>query len=253
MKYDIICKNDDKSKMIKEELITKLKGTLDKKNPSFVFSIGGDGTVLDAVRTHIDKLSEVVFIAIHTGNLGFYTEFLPKDIDLIIDELNNENKYIKRRLLEFSVDGITDYALNEVVFQVKHNLFEGDVYINNDYLMSIKGDGVCISTPSGSTAYNKSLKGTIVDPRLNLLQMVVKAPFETLDNRIVSPLVLSEDRTINIKPKSRYLDVSFDRVFVSYQDVKELTIKLSKLEASFMRNKTQTFPKRLKEKFISKG
>ncbi len=252
MKYDVVYKNDDKSIKLKEELINKINVPLTKVNPNIVFTIGGDGTVLDAVRKHLDNLENITFVSINTGNVGFYTEFLPSDIDYIISRLKDRSikELLSYSLLEFNIDDNKNYALNEVTFSVTHHLFEAGISVDNTHLMDLRADGLCISTPSGSTAYNKSLKGAVVDPTLEVLQMVVIAPFETVDKRVISPLVVSKNRSIQIKPVSKYFDVSFDRMFVTYQNVKNMEVLLSNKKASFLKNKTQNFPKRLNEKFI---
>lgn len=252
MRYSIVTKDDYLSKTIKKELICNLKGTYDEANPSVVFTIGGDGTVLDAVRKYLYLLDKIKIVAINTGNVGFYTEFLPKDIPLIIKMLDDEKEVIKYPLLEINVDNKIHYALNEVVLSITHHLFEAKVIVDEEDLMDVRADGICISTPSGSTAYNKSLKGAVVDRNIDLIQLVVLAPFETVDRRVISPLILNKNRTVIIKPLSDYFDISFDRNFITYQHVDEIRVRLSDKKVKFLKNKTENFSKRLKEKFISK-
>lgn len=251
MRYSIVKKDDYLSKTIKKELTLILKGTYDEANPDVVFTIGGDGTVLDAVRKYVHLLEKIKIVAINTGNVGFYTEFLPEDIPLIIQMLDEEKTVISYPLIEINIDNKVNYALNEVVLSMTHHLFEAKVMVDDLDLMDIRADGICISTPSGSTAYNKSLKGAIVDRNIDLIQLVVMAPFETVDKRVVSPLILNKNRTVIIKPLSNYFDISFDRFFITYQHVDAIKIKLSDKKVKFLKNKTQNFPKRLKEKFIS--
>lgn len=251
MKYNIVFKEDSLTKEIKNKLIKKLKGTIDVDNPEIVFTIGGDGTVLDAVRKYIHILDRVKLIAINTGNIGFYTEFLPEELDLIINLINTDIPTISYSLIEFNIDDTVNYALNEVVFSVNHHLFEGTIELDNIKLMNVRSDGICISTPTGSTAYNKSLKGAVVDPTIEAMQLVVIAPFETLDKRVVSPLILNKDKEVVIKPKNNYFDVSFDRNFVTYQNIEQIKVRLSNKKVNFIKNERQNFPKRLKEKFIS--
>lgn len=250
MKYSIVFKDDSLTKTIKQELIDSIKGTYDEANPEIVFTVGGDGTVLDAVRKYLHILDRILIVAINTGNIGFYTEFLPEDIPLILSLLEKNKEVISYPLIEFMIDEKVNYALNEVALSVNHHLFVGELYIDNEHLMDFRADGVCISTPSGSTAYNKSLKGAVVDPDLRLVQLVMIAPFETAGKRVVSPLILNDKKVIKIKPESSYFDVSFDRNYISYQNVKEVKIKLSEKSVIFLKNKKESLPKRLKEKFI---
>ena len=73
MKYKIVCKNDKVSKKVCDEL-KKIISKEETNNPDVIFSIGGDGTFLDAVRMHLDVLDQVYFISIHTGTLGVFIQ-----------------------------------------------------------------------------------------------------------------------------------------------------------------------------------
>lgn len=254
MKYSIICKDDRKSKALKQQLIAKLTFKYDEVNPNFVFSLGGDGTFLDAVRKYINNLDKTIFIAINTGNVGFYTEYLPSDTEEIISLLNGNLPIEKYSLLEFTInDESVNYALNEITIDFPHHLFEATIKVDDEELMDVRADGICVSTPSGSTAYNKSLKGAVLNYNLKAFQMVVKAPFETVANRVLTPLVFSESQQLTIIPKGDYFAVGFDRVFVSYQNIKEIKIKLSLKSVAFLKKRSSSFIKKLKEKFISES
>lgn len=250
MKYSIVYKEDSLTKEIKNKLIKKIKGTIDNDNPDVVFTIGGDGTVLDAVGKYLKIIDTVMFVAINTGNVGFYTEFLPEDIDLIVNLLESRKHFLQYSLIEFDIDENINYALNEVVFSVRHHLFEANIMVDNTHLMDVRADGICVSSPTGSTAYNKSLKGAVVDPLVEIMQLIVIAPFETVDKKVVSPLVLNKNREIVIIPKNNYFDLSYDRNFITFQEIKEIKVRLSDKKAKFLKNENQNFVKRLKEKFI---
>ncbi len=250
MEYKIVCKNDDASKNVSNEL-RKLIKKEESNDPNVIFSIGGDGTFLDAVRMHLDVLNKVYFVSIHTGTLGFYTEFLPHELQDIIDNLKHK-KLNHFNLLEIDINGEINYALNEITLTAQQHLLEGDVYINKEHLMFIRANGLCISTPSGSTAYNKSLNGAILDFNVNALQLALIAPFETVNSRIISPLVLSKENEIIFKPKNKYFDVTYDRVFVSKEDIKEVKISYSNKYVKYMINPEKSYINRLKEKFIGK-
>ena len=251
MKYKIVCKKDDLSQAVCAQLKV-LINEAESDNPDIVFSIGGDGTFLDAVRRYLNRLNEVIFVAIHTGTLGFYTEYVPSELETAIKNLKNINKTSLNTypLLEVDIDGDIDYALNEVTLSAHHHLLEGDVFVNKDHLMTMRANGLCISTPSGSTAYNKSLKGAIMDPNVNALQLALIAPFETVDSRMISPIVLSKKHTIIFKPKNKYIDVTFDRMFISKEQVKNIKISYSNKYVKYMINPKNSFIKRINEKFI---
>ncbi|MGI6360172.1 MAG: NAD(+)/NADH kinase [Acholeplasmatales bacterium] len=250
MEYKIIFKNDKESIKVSNDL-RKLINKEESNNPDVVFSVGGDGTFLDAVRMHLDVLDKVYFVSIHTGTLGFYTEFLPHELKNIIDNLKHKtlNEF---NLLKIDVDGEVNYALNEVTLTSQQHLLEGDVYVNKEHLMFVRANGLCISTPSGSTAYNKSLNGAILDFNVNALQLALIAPFETVDSRIISPLVLSKENEIIFKPKNKYFDITYDRMFMSMEDINTVKVSYSNKYVKYMINPKKSYINRLKEKFIGK-
>ncbi len=250
MKYAFVCKDETSSKLIKEAIIAKLKGKEDNVMPNYVFTIGGDGTVLDAVRKYLNIIDDVIFITIHTGNLGFYTEFLPNEIDKITSSLNDV-KLSKYHLLKYEIDNEEVFSLNEVTITDQHRLLEADIYINDVYLMHIRGNGICISTPTGSTAYNKSVGGAILNPYLEAVQLSLIAPFESVNFPMLTPLVLGKE-TIKIKPKNQYIDITSDREWISKENVKEIIIRLADKQVRFLKNVDNNFIKRLNDKFIGK-
>ena len=76
-----------------------------------------------------------------------------------------------------------------------------DVYIKDELFESFRGDGLCISTPTGSTAYNKSVGGAVLNPRFNAVQMAEIASINNLVFRTLgSPLIIPADEWIRIEP-----------------------------------------------------
>lgn len=248
MNYKIVCKKDDVSLNVCQQL-RQLINKEESDHPDVIFTIGGDGTFLDAVRLYLERIDEVFFVAIHTGTLGFYTQYLPNQLQKMLADLNN--KTIETyNLLELKMNGEVEYALNEVTLSAHHQLLEGDIFIDDEHLMKLRANGVCVSTPTGSTAYNKSLKGAVMDPKVNALQLALIAPFETTTSRMISPLVLSKHHKIIFKPMNAYLDITFDRLFLSKENIESIQINYSNKYVKTMINPQNAFIKRVKEKFI---
>lgn len=144
-------------------------------------------------------LSKVAFVGIHTGHLGFYADWLPHEVEKLIIEINNsEFQVIEYPLLELIVryndNGYeTRYlALNEATMKTENgSTLVVDVNIRGKHFERFRGDGLCISTPSGSTAYNKALGGALIHPSLEAMQI---AEIASINNRVFrtvgSPLVL---------------------------------------------------------------
>ncbi len=167
-------------------------------------SIGGDGTFIHTSK-HI-ALQQIPVLGINTGHLGFLTDYSVDDIDTIADDILSGNYRIEERTL---LDVHTDhdlhmdypYALNEVAIirQNTSSMITLDTKINNTELTRYMGDGLVVATPSGSTAYNLSVGGPILDPTSNNWAISPIAP-HSLNMR---PLVVNDDSILSIKTNSR--------------------------------------------------
>lgn len=156
---------------------------------------GGDGAMLKAVaRLCASKLWHIPILGINTGHVGF----LSNDLNIgMLDSLlsSTELPIEERNLLVVDNDGNRYYALNDVVLQPQApgRLFEVGVSLHDleangkTFILEYKGDGVIMSTASGSTAYNLSAGGPIVLPNLNTITITPICPFSLA----ARPLVMS--------------------------------------------------------------
>lgn len=166
--------------------------------------IGGDGTFLSAV--HQSEFSEIPFIGINTGHLGFYQEI---EVDLIEDFVKRftKNDYLIEELtvLESKVNNRSFKAINEVVVKSnKNQIVRLKVFIDGNFIESYAGDGLIISTPHGSTAYNLSSNGAILHQSLNGFQLTPVAPvYSNLNNSLKCPVVLPNEASIDIVVSKR--------------------------------------------------
>jgi len=212
-----IIKNSNK---YSSEIAKKLKKELEKYGyyPSYKYfkdavlniSIGGDGSFLKSVRDN--NFPEIPYIGLNTGTLGFYPELSPEDIEFFVREYANGNYTLnKLNLLKgeiFSKDckkeiyAINDISIKNEVCKVIHL----DVIIDNNHLQTISGDGVIISTPMGSSAYNYSSGGSLVYPSLNTMQITPISPLISNAYRCISSGVIVPPKTkIIIKPEIDYI------------------------------------------------
>ncbi len=198
----IVARPDDTSRSLKQqtELILKRNGfTVNETKPDYVLVIGGDGTFIYAVHKYIDQLSTARFFGIHTGTLGFYTDYRDVDYDEFL------RTFLSGECTEFSypiLEGITEdsvyYGINEIRVENAARTQNMNVYINGRLFETYRGTGMCVSTQLGSTAYNRSLGGAVIEEGLPLIEMCemagihhnryrsLKAPFVMNDrNRIV--------------------------------------------------------------------
>lgn len=250
MKYFIVHKNDDKSLKVKRALELLIDGKVNELNPDIVFTIGGDGTVLNAVRKYLPIIEKVKFVAINTGNLGFYTQFLPDDLEEIYQTVVTQKNEISYPLLTFEVNGKKNFALNEITVTSGHKILKANISVDEENFMEVVANGVCISTPSGSTAYNKSLGGAIMDPALDAVQLTLIAPFQTATNTMISPFVVSDKHKIHIEPENEYIEITYDQEVEKHKNINKISTYICNKRVTFLKNNEQPFIKRVREKFI---
>ena len=166
--------------------------------------IGGDGTFLKAV--HDTNFTNIPFIGINTGHLGFYQEVEVDEIDNFVKDFKDGNYKVEElTILESQVNKRRMDSLNEVVVKSnKNQIVRLKVFIDGNFVENFQGDGLIIATPHGSTAYNLSCGGSILHQSLKGYSLTPIAPiFSNLNNAIISPVVLPEDATIDILVSKR--------------------------------------------------
>lgn len=242
---------------LRKVLDTKEGVVFDAKYPDVVITVGGDGTLINAFHRYENQISSIRFIGIHTGHLGFYTDWQGPDVDKMIDALFlREPETAKYPLLE--VELITEagekkhyLALNEsAVKRISHTL-EADVYIDNQLFENFRGDGLCISTPTGSTGYNKSIGGAVIHPRLKALQM---AEIASINNRVFrslsSPIVIAPDQWITIVPNADHFVMTIDGNRINIRNAKRINYRISNKVIRFDRFGHTHFWSRVQSAFI---
>lgn len=166
--------------------------------------IGGDGTFLKAV--HDTNFTNIPFIGINTGHLGFYQEVEVDEIENFVKAFKDGNYKVEElTILESQVNKKRMDSLNEVVVKSnKNQIVRLKVFIDGNFVENFQGDGLIIATPHGSTAYNLSCGGSILHQSLKGYSLTPIAPiFSNLNNAIISPVVLPEDASIDILVSKR--------------------------------------------------
>ena len=188
-----------------------------KKSCDLIIVIGGDGSFLSAARTIID--ANVPILGIHKGRLGFLADLNFDKIKYSLMAILS-GKYIEERrsLLQASVVPTnnkkinTNCALNDIVFFNGKipRLMEFEIFIDKQFVLQLRADGLIIATPTGSTAYSLSAGGPILYPTLRVFNLVPMSP-HTLSSR---PLVINENSNIQLKlldhPNNTDCGLSFD-------------------------------------------
>ena len=214
-------------------------------------SLGGDGTLLGLVRRSYGFDKPV--LGINAGNLGFLADVPIDCVEDMVKRLLIGNYRIDERMMiegYIEKDGKRDefYAFNDVVITrptIAH-MIKVDAFIDNDWFNSYRGDGLIISTPTGSTAYNLSLGGPIVYPLSKVFIMTPIAP-HSLTQR---PLVVPIDFTINLTSPDKLvimIDGQDDYIFSSGD---KLVIKGATMSAKLLHKKEHSYFKVLREKLL---
>lgn len=261
-KIALLSSRNPKSEAVSKELWDKLKEAnfiLTPKNPDIVISIGGDGMLLSAFHKYENILDKVRFVGIHTGHLGFYTDYRDFEVDKLIDNLKlDTGAKVSYPILNVRVnmlDGrqITARALNEATVKRLSRTMVADVYINQVPFERFRGDGISVSTPTGSTAYNKSLGGAVLHPTIEALQI---AEVASLNNRVYrtlgSSIVVPKKDKIVIEPKhdDRYSLSIDNRTFV-YDKIDRIEYQIDNSKIHFVASPSHTsFWNRVKDAFI---
>lgn len=223
------------------------------KNASCMLTIGGDGTLLEAIIYIRD--SNLPVLGINTGRLGFLTGFSKEEIDLAVDMAVNLNFTIeKRTLLQIETSqpyfGETPFALNEVTFHKKDNssMITLHVAINGMRLNTYWADGLIISTPTGSTGYSLSCGGPIIMPESQSIALTPIAPH----NLNVRPLVIADINQLSIAAeiRGRNFLVSLDSRSAALPANEQISVKKAPFTISLGRKPEQSFLQTLREKLM---
>ena len=261
MKVAIVKNHKEKTLKVVHKLKRLLKETdiqLNQLPPDIVITVGGDGTLLNAFHQYYQIVDKISFVGIHTGHLGFYTDWRDYQLEELVDELvHSTPESVSYPLLELDVTDDTGkksyLALNEATIKRMSQTLKADIHIKNEFFESFRGDGVCVATPTGSTAYSKSLGGAVLHPRLKALQLTEIA---SINNRIYrtlsSPIVIAPDEWITIYPESQddYV-VTLDSNELRHRKVSRLDYRIAKSQINFAKFRHTHFWSRVEDAFIA--
>lgn len=224
-----------------------------------IICIGGDGALLKSI--HSCNFPECPVIGINTGHLGFFQEVRPENLDGFIDNYRNgqytiqELSTVKATVTTNDGHEYNHIGLNEIVIQGRPSYtVHLHISIDDMPIEKFSGDGILIATPAGSTAYNYSLGGSIVDPRLKLLQVTPIAPMNTTAYRsFTSSLLLPAELSLGVVPEKQYenrIAVINDGIETIYTDVTDINVRMSDKSVHLIRLKDYDFWNKVKTKFL---
>jgi len=222
-------------------------------NHDFLFSIGGDGTILRSI-TYI-KDSGIPILGINTGRLGFLTglqkESLKKGLELL---KNNKYQIVKRSTITISSEnnnidfGESPFALNEITIHRKDttSLLNISCEIDNMYHTDYWSDGLIVSTPTGSTGYSLSNGGPIVAPESGIIILNPISPH----NINMRPFLINDRSSIKIIVKEKDYSLSLDSRIYSIDKKSILLIKKSDFTINTIEFAEDNFFKKLRDRLF---
>lgn len=198
--YDYLMGNID----VKPEVTSFFETSAELVDIDLFISIGGDGTMLEAVTFVRD--SGIPMVGINSGRLGFLADISQESIDSAIESIfRGDYKTSSLDLLQLNTNnnlfGDMNFALNELAVHRRDSasMISIHTYLNNEFLNSYFADGLIVATAVGSTAYSLSVGGPIIHPKS---QSLIISPISS-HNLTVRPIVVPNDMNITLKVEGR--------------------------------------------------
>lgn len=175
-------------------------------NVDCMIVLGGDGTMLRAVRE--TRGLNIPMIGVNLGTLGYMTEIEPANLEeslerLIAGDYEQESRMMLNGRVSFQDGGTGEgWALNDIVIARKGSLriIRFNIYVNGQFLKDYSADGMIVTTPTGSTGYNLSAGGPLIEPGAKLIMLTPICP-HTLNQRSI---ILSAEDKVEIEiPQGR--------------------------------------------------
>ncbi len=263
-KINIFANDDAYSREVRKLLRRKLQQsgfTVPRQfdpEAELIVSIGGDGAFLRTL--HKYDFPPIPFLGINTGHLGFFQEIHPDELDEFVflykqGRYNIQNLKTVKAVVEGDGQTYEYKGLNEITIKADaSSTIHLNISIGNSFIERFSGDGILVCTPAGSTAYNYSLGGSIVDPRLSILQITPIAPMNTTAYRsFTSSVVLPEELNVTVHPEPRegsgFLIV-VDGMEHRHSSIREMVLGFSPTEVRLMRFEHYDFWTKVKTKFL---
>ena len=244
---------------LRERLQVETGFEFDDEKPELVISVGGDGTLLKAMHQYESQLAQLRFVGVHTGHLGFYTDFLASELSELMEALKFEEPkqavhYPLLRVCAQFEDGkeLVHYALNESTIRRQSRTLVADVKIADELFEKFRGDGLSVSTPTGSTAYNKSIGGAVMHPQVEALQLTEVASLNNIVYRTLgASMIIAKKDAIRICPEEADdYSLTVDQLEYEYKSVSSVEYQLDGTTIAFANCRHTPFWERVRNSFI---
>lgn len=222
-----------------------------KEDVELIISIGGDGTLLDVV----SKCKQIPILGINFGRLGFLAVVGKENLNSVFTHLIEGTFLVEERMLlhtDISLEGEQfegiPFALNDCVIHSNDNssMLNVHAYLNGEYLTSYWGDGIIISTPTGSTGYSLSCGGPVIFPDMHSF-LITPIAAHNLNCR---PIIVSENSVVafTVETRSKKFVCSLDSRHFELEKDTQVAIRKENFNARLVRFSDKTFLNTLKQK-----
>lgn len=229
----------------------------DYKEANIIVAVGGDGAFLQAIRKSGFR-DDCLYVGVTDEvEASLYCDFHIHNTQEMIEAIQTAGVEVRRYpVIDVHLDGHTHFkCLNEL--SVRSSIiktFVIDVHIDDLHFETFRGDGIIVSTPTGSTAYNRSLNGAVVDPRIPCMQVSEMASLNNNQFRTLgSSFVLSNDRKLTlsiVQNGNDYPIIGLDNEALSLQNVKNIEVEMTGSIVKTVKLKNNSFWHKVQRTFL---
>ncbi len=259
-KIGLFVRDDEKSKIIAEKIkndISKIGFINDDTNPDIVIFVGGDGTLLRAVHHYLEKIDDLTFVGVRTGTLGFFCDYNEDELNNLYTRIKDNKEPKEYPLIEAEIVGSNKinrvFAVNEIRIENPFHTLSTGIYIDNRLMYMFNGNGLNVSSQLGSSAYNRSIGGALIERGLRVFQIQEIAPLSNINYRpMASPLVLDSKHKITFKPVDSKSLIGYDHLVLTLDHDYEITIFESEKVLKLIHNENKDYFEVLNSTFVKK-
>lgn len=242
---------------LKDVKIIKVQSLLDVDSIDLLIVLGGDGTLLSAAR--IVSQREIPILGVNIGHLGFLTGTEVKDLSQAIDNIEKGNFTIEERMMlkcSFEHDGEKKefIALNDIVVSkgALSKILDFELFVDRNFCNRYRGDGIIITTPTGSTAYNLSAGGPIMYPTAEAIGVTAICPHTFGVRNMVLNSRQVVEITVDQEGEEFFLSVD-GQEHVVFRENMEITIMKADHSCRILRLEDYNYFNVLRKKIIYKA
>lgn len=221
--------------------------------------IGGDGTFLNFI--HECDFPKCPVVGINTGHLGFFQELMPEQISKFMQYYKDGEYTLQvikpvRADITTTDDSFEVLGLNEILIRGPYtNLTHFRVMMDDTPIQDFSGDGILVSTPVGSTAYNYSLGGALVAPELEALQLTPVAPMNSNAYKCFrTGIMFPSSKKVTLIPQNNrddsHLLIAYDGLCEEHGNIIKIELSQSDRKINLIRFKSYNYWAKLKNKLL---